>query len=286
MAKRYTAAEVTARLQAEIKAGRPLFMPNCGSGLSAKMQERGGADLICVSATSYWRMKGQGSLAGLMPNADINQIILELAPEIVANVKETPLLALSGAFNPLLPHDVHLDRLWEAGISGINPFMIKIYGDATVEQLDAIGMGWNREVEFIRAAKNKGMFSLAFAFTPDEARVLAEAGADAISSHCGATKGGVTGAKTSFTLEDATRLTQAIFDAARSVNSDVLLFAHGGPIEGPPEVEYILQNTNAQGFIGGSAAERVPIEKAIVATTQEYKALSARPKAELAGASR
>jgi predicted TIM-barrel enzyme len=248
-------------------------MPNCGSGLSAKMQERGGADLICISATSYWRMKGQGSLAGLMPNSDVNQVVFDLTPEIVANTQETPLLGLSGAFNPLLPHDEHLQRLWDAGVSGINPFMIKIYGDALVEQMDAIGIGWAREVEFVRTAHKRKMFTLAFAFSPAEARVMAEAGADAISSHCGATKGGVSGAKTSFTLEDATRLTQEIFDVAREVNPDVLLFAHGGPIEGPPEVQYVLEHTNAQGFIGGSAAERVPIEKAILATTQEYKAL-------------
>ncbi len=273
MAKRYRAPEVTARLRAELAQGRPLFMPNCGAGLSAKMQERGGADLICISSTSYWRIKGQGSLAGLMPNGDANQIIFDLAPEIVANVKETPLLALSAAFNPLMPHDVHLQRLWDAGVSGINPFMIKIYGDATVEQMDAIGMGWNREVEFVREAKRMDMFSLVYAFNAHEARVMAEAGADAIASHCGATTGGVSGAKTSLTLEDATRLTQEIFDAAREVNPDVLLFAHGGPIEGPPEVEHVLRHTNCQGFIGGSAAERRPIEKAILAATQEYKSL-------------
>ena len=149
MAKLYTAKEVTSRLRAEIDAGRPLFAPNCGFGLSAKLQEMGGADLIIASATSYWRMKGQGSLAALMPNSDINQVLFDLLPEIVANVSEAPVLTLSGAFNPLLPHKEHLERLRDAGVSGINPFMIKIYGDETVAQMDKIGIGWKREVEFL-----------------------------------------------------------------------------------------------------------------------------------------
>lgn len=271
MAKRYTEKEIIERLQAQIKSGKPLFMPNCGCGLTAKLQEKGGADLICVSSTSYWRMKGQGSLAPLMPYCDINEIIFELAPEIVANVKNTPILSLSGATNPLLPHDIHLKKLWEAGISGINPFMMKIYGDAICEQMEQIGMGWSREVEMVRMAHEMNMFALAFAFTPEEATILAEAGAPAISSHAGATKGGLAGAKTSYTLDEAAELSQRIFDAARKVNPNVILFAHGGPIEGPKEVEYVFKHTNAQGFIGGSAAERIPIEKAVLAATQEYK---------------
>ena len=271
MAKRYTEKEVIERLQAQIKMKKPLFMPNCGCGLTAKLQEKGGADLICVSATSYWRMKGQGSLAPMMPYCDINQIIFDLAPEIVANVKEAPILSLSGATNPLLPHEEHLKRLWDAGISGINPFMIKIYGDEIVEQMENIGMGWTREVEMVKTAHEMNMFSLAYAFTPEEATILAEAGASAISSHLGATKGGVVGAKTGDSLEEAAQISQQIFDAARKVNPDIILFAHGGPIEGPKEVEYIFKHTNAQGFIGGSAAERVPIEKAVYAATKEYK---------------
>jgi predicted TIM-barrel enzyme len=271
MATRYSEKEVIERLQAEIKKGRPLFMPNCGCGLTAKLQEKGGADLICVSATSYWRMKGQGSLAPLMPYSDINKVIFDLAPEIVANVKSAPLLSLSGATNPLLPHKQHLQRLWDAGISGINPFMVKIYGDAIMDQMENIGMGWTREVDMIRTAHEMNMFTLAYAFTPAEATILAEAGAAAISSHVGSTKGGLMGAKTGLSLEQASEVSQQIFDAARKVNPAVILFAHGGPIEGPREVEYVFKNTNAQGFIGGSAAERVPIEKAVYAATLEYK---------------
>ena len=271
MAARYTEKEVIERLQAEIKRGKPLFMPNCGCGLTAKLQEKGGSDLICISATSFWRMKGQGSLAPLMPYCDINEVILSLAPEIMANVKNVPVVSLSGATNPLLPHKKHLQKLWDAGISGINPFMMKIYGEAIMDQMENIGMGWTREVEMIRTAHEMNMFTLAFAFTPAEATILAEAGASAVSSHVGATKGGLMGAKTGLNLEEATQLSQQIFDAARKVNKSVILFAHGGPIEGPREVEHVFKHTNAQGFIGGSAAERVHIEKAVYAATLEYK---------------
>lgn len=273
MAKVYSASQILDRLRTELKTGRPLFIPNCGFGLSAKMQERGGADMICISGTSYWRMKGQGSLSALMPNSDINEIIFRLAPEIAANVQDTPLISLSGAFNPLLPHREHLERLRALGVSGINPFMIYIYGADTVAQMDAIGIGWQREVDMVRTAADMDMFALAYAFSPEEARILAGGGAHAIASHFGSTIGGQTGALSSLTLEEATEGSQAIFDAARAENPNILLFAHGGPIEGPAEVEHVLKNTDADGFIGGSAAERVPIERAILAATREYKAI-------------
>ena len=274
MAKRYKEDEVVNMLKGKIEKNEILFMPNCGSGLTAKLQEKGGADLICVSATSYWRMKGQGSLAPLMPYGDINEAIMQLAPEIVANVKNAPILSLSGGTNPLLPHKEHLKRLWDAGISGNNPFMMKIYGDSIMEQMEAIGMGWDKEVDFVAEAHKADMFSLAYAFTPDEARILAEVGCPAISSHVGSTVGGMMGAKSKLTLDEACELSQQIFDAARAVNPDVILFAHGGPIKGPEEVKYVLKRTNAQGFIGGSAAERLPIEKAVLEATQEYKAIT------------
>lgn len=271
MAKVYTAGEIIARLRTEIDAGKPLFVPNCGFGLSAKLQEMGGADLIVVSGTSYWRMKGQGSLAALMPISDVNEVVFGLAPEIAANVSQTPLLSLSSAFHPLMNHKDHLRRLRDAGISGINPFMIMIYGQETVAQMDKIGIGWRREIEFVEAAANQDMFALAYAFNPDEARQMANAGAHAIATHFGSTVGGITGAASQVSLDEATQRSQEMFEAAREVNPDVILFAHGGPIEGPKEAAHVVRNTLADGFIGGSAAERVPIEKAILAVTQEYK---------------
>lgn len=274
MARRYLAGEVVERLRREVEAGRPLFVPNCGSGLTARLQEQGGADLICISATSWWRLRGQGSLAALVPSSDVNAIVFELAPEVLANVAETPVLSLAGAFDPLLPHGEHLERLWDRGISGVNPLPAGLYGEELGAQLEAIGIGWSREVELVTEAARREMFALAYAFTPVQARALAEAGAHAIASHVGTTVGGQRGATSRLTLEEAAARSEEIFAAAREVAPDVLVLAHGGPIEGPDEVAYVLERTSAQGFIGGSAAERVPIERAVVAATREFKSLS------------
>lgn len=274
MAKKYTSKEVVERLQAEISKGKPLFIPNCGMGLSAKLQEKGGADLIFISPTSYGRLKGLGSLAAFLPFGDFNQIVFNLAKEIVPMVKETPIIAFSSPNNPLLPHKEHLKILSDLGISGINPFISKIYGEGFSEQIEQIGMGFSKEVEFVAAAHEMDMFTFAYAFSPEEAEILTEAGSDAICSHVGATKGGAIGAKTAMSLDDASQLSQQIFDAARKVNKDVILVAHGGPIETPEDAEYVLKHTNAQGFLGGSAAERMPIEKAIVEATMAFKNIS------------
>ncbi len=271
---RYHEADVVNMLKQEVEKGKMLFMPNCGCGLTAKLQEAGGADIICVSATSYWRMKGQGSLSPLMPYSNINEVFKILAPEIVANVQNKPIVAQTGATNPLYPHEKHLQEIWDAGIDGVNPFMINIYGSAVMEQMAQIDMGWDREVDFIGAAHKKDMFSLAYAFTPDEARIFAEVGCPAISSHVGSTVGGLKGAKSNLTLDEATELSQQIFDAAKAVNPDIICFAHGGPMKGPEEAKYVVSRTDAVGFIGGSAAERMPIEKAVLAATQEYKEIS------------
>ena len=274
MAKRMTEEEVVAMLRAKIDRNEVLFMPNCGCGLTAKLQEAGGADLICLSATSYWRMKGQGSLAPMMPYSDINQVIFDLAPEVVANINNAPILAQVGATNPLVSHTKLLDDLGNAGVSGINTFMMNIYGAEIKEQMQQIGMGWDKEADLIGEAHKKNMFALEYAFTPEEARILAENGCPCISSHVGSTVGGMKGAKSKLSLDDAVELTQEVFDAALSVNPDIILFAHGGPMKGPKEAEYVVRKTNAHGFIGGSAAERIPIEKAVLEATKEYKAVT------------
>jgi predicted TIM-barrel enzyme len=163
--------------------------------------------------------------------------------------------------------------LWDVGISGINPLISKLYDESFGEQIEHIGMGWSNEVEIVRIAGEMNMFTFAYAFAPEEATILAEAGADVVASHCGSTKGGLKGAKTGLSLDEAAELSQKIFDAAKKVKKDVILFAHGGPIEGPKEVEYIFKHTDAHGFTGGSAAERMPIEKAILEITQAYKSV-------------
>lgn len=140
--------------------------------------------------------------------------------------------------------------------------------------MQQIGMGWDKEADLIGEAHKKNMFALEYAFTPEEARILAENGCPCISSHVGSTVGGMKGAKSKLSLDEAVELTQEVFDAALSVNPDIILFAHGGPMKGPKEAEYVVRKTNAHGFIGGSAAERIPIEKAVLEATKEYKAVT------------
>ncbi len=271
MAKRYTRQEVVARLRVQMEQGIPLFMPNCGCGLTAKLQEEGGSDIICVSPTSWWRMKGCGSLAAFLPYCDCNQIIKDLAPEVLANVKEAPVISLSGAHNPLLPHKEHLEMLWEMGISGVNPMMAKLYDPPFNEQIEKIGMGFTREIEFTKIAHDMDMFTFCYAYSEEEAKIFADAGADVVAGHVGTTAGGKIGALTKLTLEEACEKTQQIFDAAKSVNPDVILFSHGGPIVTADDAAYVFRNTSADGFVGGSAAERLPIEVAVLEATASYK---------------
>lgn len=271
MAKRYTADQVVARLSKEIDSGRPLFMPNTGMGLSAKIQEKGGSDLICVSPTSWWRLKGQGSLAAFMPYSDCNQIVFDLCREILPVVKETPVITLSGSHNPMLAHREHLQKLWDMGVSGVTHMPINLYGPEFPEQMEQIGMGLGSELAFIRTAVEMNMFTFAYAGNCGDAESFAKAGAHIVSSHVGATKGGEKGATTRLSLDDAVAISRDIFAAARSVNPKVILFAHGGPMETPEDARYVLERTDAQGFIGGSAAERMPIEKAILTATHAFK---------------
>ncbi|MGI6005236.1 MAG: phosphoenolpyruvate hydrolase family protein [Christensenellales bacterium] len=271
MAKRYTRAQIIERLRSQIDAGRPLFVPNCGCGLTAKLQEMGGADFICVSPTSYWRMKGQASINAFLPHGKPNEAIFELLPEIVAVVQDTPVITLSNPRDPRLPHREHLEQLQRFGVSGINPLMGKSYGPGFNRRLDRYALGWDAELEFIRAAREMDMFTFAYAYGPDESCILAEAGADMISAHLGQTVGGLVGAESKLTLDEAVQFSQSIFDAARKVNPEVILLTHGGPLTTPEDVQYVHKRTNADGFVGGSAAERLPIEKVIIEATESFK---------------
>ncbi len=271
MAKQYTRKEVIARLRDQIDKGIPLFMPNCGCGLTAKLQDEGGSDLVCVSPTSWWRMKGCGSLSAFWPYGDCNQISRDLTPEILANVKKAPVVSLSGPHNPLLPHDKLLDEIMELGLSGINPMMAHLYDPPFNEQIEKIGMGFTNEIEITKLARKRDIFTFCYAYTPDDARLLAEAGADVIAGHVGTTEGGLIGAVTKLSLEEACEHTQEIFDQARKANPDVILFSHGGPIVTAEDAAYVFRNTSADGFVGGSAAERLPIEVAVLEATKSYK---------------
>jgi predicted TIM-barrel enzyme len=270
----YTRAQVDSRIRREIAKGRPIFVPNCGCGLTAKLQEMGGADLIVASPTSYWRMKGQAAVNAFLPNMDSNQAVYEILPEITAIVKETPVMTLSNTHNPLLGHKRHLAKLKEYGVSGINPLMSNSYDKGFNERLLRFGIGWNTELEFVKAAIEMDMYTFAYAYNEEEAKILAANGCDIISSHLGQTAGGLVGADVKMTLEAASEITQRVFETARKENPKVILLAHGGPLTSVTDVEYVYKQTIADGFVGGSAAERLPIEKAVLEATKSFKSYS------------
>lgn len=274
MAKLYTRKELDERLRNEIAAGRPLFMTNAGCGLTAKLQAMGGTDIIIVSPTSYWRMKGQSSINAFMPSANSVECIRSILPEISAVVDEAPLGVLYNCHNPLQDDVKILSEFKEQGVCAVNPLMVKAYGEAFNARLDSFGIGWQRELDIIKICHDLDMYTLSYAYTPEEAKILAGEGTDMIFSHLGQTIGGLLGSHAKMTLDEAVELSAAIFDAAREANPNILLMLHGGSLTTPEDVEYVYKRTNADGFVGGSAAERLPIEQSVLNATKSFKSYS------------
>lgn len=268
----YTREQVIERLNKTIDTGKPIYLANTGCGLTARLEELGGADIISLAPTSYWRFKGMASFAGPNPFSDCYEVIMQVAREAAPMIKHTPLISLSCTRNPLRPQREHLEALREVGVCGITPLMTNGKGDYFEHKFSSVGVGYNKEIECIETARLMGMFTMVYAYTVEEAIALTAAGADAISAHLGGTVGGLVGSKTDMTIAQAAERSQKIFDAARQENKDAILFCHGGPVVSMDDVKYMMRETSAQGFIGGSAAERIPIEEAIIQTTQMFKA--------------
>lgn len=247
-------------------------MFGAGIGLTAKSAELGGADLIAVYSTAIYRMRGLPSLMAFMPYSDANEHVRRMAREILPAVKETPCIVGIGAHDPTLNMEKFIDELMSMGFSGItNEPFTGIYGPAFAAQLESAGIGFSKEAELIRCAHSKNIFTVAWAFNPNEARKMAEAGADVIGALVGVTVGGLTGAKKSLSLEEATDAVQAMCNAAKQVNPDVLVFSHGGPFKDPETAEYSIIHTDAVGYAAGSSGERLPTEKAVSEVTRMYK---------------
>jgi len=277
LAKRYRRQEVHQRLQAEIRQGRSILMFGAGTGLTAKCAELGGADLIGVYSTAKFRMMGRPSLLAWLPYGDANACVKEMAREILPVIKSTPCIAGVGAHDPGVNLELLLDELLELGFSGVtNEPFVGIYGKEFAEQLEAAGLGFSREVALIELAHQKDIFTVAWVFTPEEARTMAEVGADVIGAIIGVTVGGLTGAKKSLTLEEATRQVQEICEAAREVNPEILVLTHGGPFKDVETAQYSIINSDAVGYAAGSSGERIPVEVAVVELTKKYKEIKVR----------
>jgi predicted TIM-barrel enzyme len=275
-----TRAAALARLRSQVDAGRPVVGAGAGTGLSAKCAEAGGADLIIVYNSGRYRMAGRGSLAGLLPYGDANAIVVEMAGEVLPVVKETPVLAGVCGTDPFRLMPVFLRQLRELGFAGVQNFPTVGLFDGTFRvNLEETGMGYDLEVEMIRAAAELDLLTAPYVFDEEGARAMAEAGADVLVPHMGLTTSGTIGAQTAITLDEAVERVQAMRDAAVQVKPDVLVLCHGGPIAEPEDAAYVLERTRGiVGFFGASSMERLPTEVAITETMRRFKAISIEAK--------
>ena len=267
--------EALRRLHERIDQKIPIVGGGAGTGISAKFEEAGGIDLIIIYNSGRFRMAGRGSLAGLMPYGDANQIVIEMASEVLTVVKDTPVLAGVCASDPFRIIDKFLDEVKSVGFAGIQNFpTVGLIDGQFRANLEETGMGYDKEVELIRLARQKDLLTTPYAFNTSEAEQMAAAGADVIVAHMGLTTKGSIGAESGRTLDDSVRDVQAISDAAHGVSKDVIVLCHGGPIAMPEDAEYVLQKTkNVDGFYGASSMERLPVETALTSQTEAFKAI-------------
>jgi predicted TIM-barrel enzyme len=271
-----TRDEVLARLRTEVAAGRPIIGAGAGTGLSAKCAEAGGGDLIIIYNSGRYRMAGRGSLAGMMPYGDANAIVVEMAAEVLPIVRDTPVLAGVCGTDPFRLMPVFLAELARIGFSGVQNFPTVGLIDGTFRTgLEETGMGYGLEVEMIRAARELGLLTCPYVFDVAQARAMTEAGADVLVPHMGLTTKGTIGASTAKTLEACVEAIQAMADAAKEVDPEVIVLCHGGPIAEPEDAAHVLaRTTGVAGFFGASSMERLPTEVAMTENMRRFKAIA------------
>ena len=261
-----------------IAAGRPIVGGGAGTGLSAKAEEAGGIDLIIIYNSGRYRMAGRGSAAGLLAYGNANQIVKEMAVEVLPVVKHTPVLAGVNGTDPfiLMPH--FLAELKSMGFSGVQNFpTIGLFDGVMRASFEETGMGYGLEVDMIRQAREQDLLTTPYVFNPDEAKAMTRAGADIIVAHMGVTVGGSIGASSAKSLKACVREIDAIAKAALKVRKDVIVLCHGGPISMPSDARYILDRcTGVHGFYGASSMERLPAEAAIRKQTEDFKSLAVK----------
>jgi predicted TIM-barrel enzyme len=264
--------EILDNLRTKVQAGRPIVGGGAGTGLSAKCEEAGGVDLIVIYNSGRYRMAGRGSLAGLLAYGNANEIVCEMAREVLPVVKRTPVLAGVNGTDPFMIADEFLQRLITLGFSGVQNFPTVGLIDGTFRvNLEETGMGYGLEVDMIERAHALGLLTTPYVFSEENARDMARAGADIIVCHLGLTTGGAIGAGTAMTLEDCVAPINAWAAAAKSVRPDILVICHGGPIAEPQDAQWILsQCPDCHGFYGASSMERLPTEKALTDTARRF----------------
>jgi predicted TIM-barrel enzyme len=267
--------DILTRLRAQVAAGVPIVGGGAGTGLSAKCAEMGGIDLIIIYNSGRFRMAGRGSLAGLLPYGDANQIVMDMAREVLPVVHKTPVLAGVCGTDPFRVMKRFLLDVKDAGFAGVQNFpTVGLFDGNLRVGLEETGMGFQLEVDMIATARELDLLTCPYVFTPEEAAAMAKAGADVLIPHMGLTTKGAIGAKTALTLEESAKRVQELASAAKAVNPNVLVLCHGGPISEPDDVRYILAHTTGiVGFFGASSIERLPTEVAITGCVKQFKGL-------------
>ena len=272
---RFERTALLERFQDMVRRKEPIIGGGAGTGLSAKCEEAGGIDLIVIYNSGRYRMAGRGSLAGLLAYGNANEIVVEMAREVLPVVRHTPMLAGVNGTDPFLLREPFLRQLKEMGFSGIQNFPTVGLFDGRIRQnLEETDMGYGLEVELIRAAHALDLLTTPYVFSAEEAVAMAEAGADIIVAHMGLTTGGTIGADTAPRLADCPALVDGWAEAALRVRPDIIVLCHGGPIATPEDAAYMLRHcAHCHGFYGASSMERLPAEQALTATTRTFKAL-------------
>ena len=266
-------AEIMKKFREMANAGIPIIGGGAGTGLSAKCEEAGGIDLIIIYNTGRYRMAGRVSTSGLFSYGDANQIVLEMADEVLPVVSHTPVLAGVNATDPFRRMPYFLKQIKEIGFSGVQNFpTVAEFEGRMRNNMEASGLGYDKEVEMIRLAHEMDLLTTPYAFKPDEAKMMAKAGADIIVAHCGLTTGGMIGASDASSMNQAIDITMQIAKAARTIREDILVICHGGPFDEPENVQKAMAHMpGINGFYGASSMERLPVERAIKEQVVKFK---------------
>jgi len=270
-----TGAQARERLRATLAAGEVIIGAGAGTGLSAKCAQDGGADLIIIYNSGRYRMAGRGSLAGMMPYGDANAIVLDMGSEVLPIARDTPVLAGVCGTDPFRLMDRFLVQIEQAGFAGVQNFpTVGLIDGIFRANLEETGMGYRLEVEMIRLAAERGLLTAPYVFDVDDARAMTDAGADVLVPHMGLTTKGTIGAQTARTLDECVTAIQAMHDAAKAINPEVIVLCHGGPIAEPEDAAYVLKRTaGVVGFFGASSMERLPTEVAMTENMRRFKAI-------------
>ena len=274
--KRFTRTELMTKFRKMVDARQPIIGGGAGTGLSAKCEEKGGIDLIVIYNSGRYRMAGRGSLSGLLAYGNANDIVVEMAREVLPVVEKTPVLAGVNGTDPFCIFDHYLNELKDLGFAGIQNFPTVGLIDGVFRQnLEETGMSYNQEIDLIRLAHEKDMLTTPYIFSTEDAIAMTKAGADIVVVHLGLTTGGSIGADTALKLKDCPAIVDEWAAAAKSVREDVIVLVHGGPVSMPADANFILQNTkHCHGFYGASSMERLPTEIALTEQTREFKKIS------------